>query len=199
MFDAPWHFLIAGKSIDTKSNWLANEATINLRLRQRARTTVTGESPFLYFDGATMTQYQYPPKNAEVVFCRRTPLPEGCDLGHGFPHERHNLLTNDALEVKKARFGDGSGPSVYAAQELSEDSYVGLERLVHSVVFSHSTHAIIQQLKNHWSYAYSGKIIDAFLHGCGYSTGRHVSFSTIWRILRKCDRIILSLTLNFDH
>ena len=176
MFSSPWHFVIAGKSMEAKANWLANEAIVNLRLRERARPTVSGESPFLHFDGATMMQYQYPPKNAEVVFCRRNPLPEGCEIGHGFPDERHNIPTNVALEVKKPRLGDGSSLSVYAAQGLPKDSYVGLESLVHNVAFGHSTNEIIKQLKNHWSYSYVGKSIDAYLHGCGFSGGRNVSF-----------------------
>ena len=175
MFGAPWHFVIAGKSIDAKANWLADEATINLRLRKRARATIDGGLPFLHFDGATMVQYQYPPKSAEVVYCRRDPMPEGCELGHGFPHERSNLLTNEALEVKKPRLGDDGSLSLVASQSLPQDSYVGLESLIHNVEFSHPTHKMIQQLKNHWSYAYAGNTIDAYINGCGYPAGRHVS------------------------
>lgn len=78
-FTEPWLFLAAGKSRKSKSNWYASEAAVNYKIKQRSVNTKDGESPFLYFDGATMMNYRYPPKASELVFCRIDPLPVGCE------------------------------------------------------------------------------------------------------------------------
>ena len=79
---------------------------INLKIRQRTIHTVNGDSPLLYFDGATMLSYLNPSKASEAVFCRPNPKPESCEGGHGFDPERPNLLVSDALEIKRSTIGE---------------------------------------------------------------------------------------------
>jgi hypothetical protein len=86
-------------------------------MQKRSVSTVTGESPFLYFDGPLMQTYQYPSKATEVVYCRREPMPESCANGHGFDPEK----------------------------PISE-SYIGLESFVHSLKVDGSSWSLIKRL-----------------------------------------------------
>ena len=121
-FTEPWLLLVAGKSRKSKSNWYASEAEINYKIKQRSVITKDGESPFLYFDGATMMNYRYPPKPSELVFCRIDPLPVGCeDVDRSDPDRQRTpieeFVFNPAL-ARKQHYVD-SGAS--ARGELSED------------------------------------------------------------------------------
>jgi hypothetical protein len=165
------------KSFSTKANWYANEATVNLKILERTVPTVNGESPFLSFDGATMAAYRYPSKASEVVFCRRDPVPAACNGGHGFDMERSQIPIS-ALEVKPSSLGKNAGRGVFAKQDIPRLSYVGLERLVHTVYIEPSTYDIIYSWmeEDHWTYSgYWGEILDTYTHGYGHLFSHRVS------------------------
>ena len=65
-----WGFFVAFASRTSKLRWYANEAEVNLAIKKRMRSTTKGQSPLVFFDGATMQSYQYPSRADEVVFCR---------------------------------------------------------------------------------------------------------------------------------
>ena len=52
-----WSFILAVKGSIGRSNWFMNEAEMQLRIQKRAKRTKNGESPFRFFDGASMMQY----------------------------------------------------------------------------------------------------------------------------------------------
>jgi hypothetical protein len=101
---------------------------INYNIRKRTIPTKYGESPLLYFDGATMNSYAFPSKASEVVFCRRYGDLQNCNVGHGFDPEKDSLPIS-AVEVRT--LDDRRG--VFAARDIPRSSYVGLEDAVHGV------------------------------------------------------------------
>lgn len=121
--------------------------------------TVDGESPFLYFDGATMTSFRYPTKNVETVYCRRDPLPESCKGGHGYDVERQNIPAT-SLEVKPSSSHDGLG--VFAKSDIPEHSYTGLEKLVHSLYVAPATYNLALR-----SDRFRANVVKQYLHEYG--------------------------------
>merc|ERR1712032_470169 len=78
-FLAPWSILVAFKDAETRRNWYRNNAEIDLQLRKRILPTSTGRTSLRNFDGATMKQYQLPPRAFETIYCRREGSPEDCN------------------------------------------------------------------------------------------------------------------------
>jgi hypothetical protein len=150
------------KSHSTKARWFASEATITKEIRKRSMPTVDGESPFLYFDGATMMPFRYPTKNVETVYCRRDPLPESCKAGHGYDVERQNIPAT-LLEVKPSSNIDGLG--VFAKSEIPEHSYTGLEKLVHSLYMAPATYKLALR-----SDRFPANVVKQYIHEFGSPT-----------------------------
>jgi hypothetical protein len=143
-------------------------------MQRRSVPTLSGEPPFVYFDGATMVSYQYPTKNSEVVFCRRQPMPDGCEVGHGFDLDRVNIPI-DALEVKKSTLGENVGRGVFATMDIPKLSYVGLEKLVQIVYIDPSAYALIRSWDNHMSNDYKGETLKRYATAYGHSFSNQVS------------------------
>ena len=127
-FERPWQMLVASKSFDTMGRWLSDSTLVNYNIRKRTIPTKDGESPLLYFDGATMFSYSYPSKASEVVFCRRYGDLQNCKTGHGFDQEKESLPIS-VMEVRT--FDDRRG--VFATRDIPQSSYIGLEDAVHGV------------------------------------------------------------------
>ena len=93
-FEEAWGFYIAFDNISTKKNWYSNQVEVDLEIRKRMMSTVspteTG-TPFRFFDGATMMEYQFPDRVGEELFCRSIPTPRSCLDGHGFDPYRPNV------------------------------------------------------------------------------------------------------------
>jgi hypothetical protein len=174
MFDFPWEYIVAFKNFDTKVDWYANEAAVAAKIQRRSVPTLAGESPFVYFDGATMMSYHYPSKNSEAVFCRRQPTPEGCEAGHGFDLDRANIPIT-ALEVKQSTLGERGGLGVFATMDIPGLSYVGLEKIVHIVHMDPSAYAVIRSWDKHLSSDYMGGALERYATAYGSSFSHHVS------------------------
>ena len=129
----------------------------------------------MYFDGATMMSYRYPSKNSEAVFCRREPVPDGCEDGHGFDLDRVNIPI-DALEVKNtsAALGENIGRGVFATMDIPRLAYVGLEKLVQTVYIEPSAYALIRSWDHH-DYRYGAEILARYATAYGHSFSRQVS------------------------
>jgi spermidine synthase len=79
-FEFPWSYLVACISEECVHEWHQNEAELNLRIHERILPSMSGLPTLKYFDGATMQAYRIPRKEWEIVYCRRDPRPEECDL-----------------------------------------------------------------------------------------------------------------------
>lgn len=168
--------MVAFKDFGTKVDWFANEAAIAAKIHRRSVPTLSGEPPFVYFDGATMMSYRYPSKTSEAVFCRRQPMPAGCGDGHGFDLDRVDIPIT-ALEVRKSTLGETVGQGVFATMDIPRSSYVGLDELVHSVYIDPSAYAIIRSWANHRLQRYATKHGHSFSHHVSLRVGYFIVLS----------------------
>ena len=104
--------------------WFANEAVVNLKIRQRILPTKDGQSSLRHFDGATMKTYQYPSKASTEVFCRDPLTPESCLEGSGFNPEIPNI---------PAHLLHGSTESIHSTVDSPQSAFLGLETAVHAI------------------------------------------------------------------
>ena len=104
--------------------WFANEAVVNLKIRQRILPTKDGQSSLRHFDGATMKTYQYPSKASTEVFCRDPLTPESCLEGSGFNPEIPNI---------PAHLLHGRTESIHSTVDSPQSSFLGLETAVHAI------------------------------------------------------------------
>ena len=164
-FFYPWQFVTAFKKFDTKADWFANPALVDLKIRKRSMPTVDHGSPFFYFDGPTMQTFYFPSKQIAVIYCRDNPNSRHCKEGHGFDPERHNLPLS-TLEARQSSIGEQVGRGVFAKVDIPRESYVGLEKLIPFVSGDPHTYDIILKLYNITEY-YWGSTLDTYIHGYG--------------------------------
>jgi hypothetical protein len=65
-FTESWSFVLAMKNSANRASWFLSEAEMNIRIAQRTMPTRSGDVPFLFFDGATMAQYQFAPRSSKM-------------------------------------------------------------------------------------------------------------------------------------
>ena len=140
-------------------------------MRQRAIMTVDGSSPFEFFDGATMVNYQFPSQASVDLFCRRQPLPEGCEVrSHGFNPETVNF-SEEFFNVTASTAGLHAGRGVVAKTTIPQGSYLMLESMVHPVTVDPSSSFLIEEMSDHRvAEEFQYYVITAFVHGYGYSS-----------------------------
>lgn len=163
-----------------KADWFAYESIFRWKMHQRSVDTYDGSSPFLYFDGPTMQHYSYPPRASEIYFCDKTEITQGCNTGgRGFDTDRMNLPIS-SLDVKASIIGENAGRGVFAGIDIPELSYVGLDKIVHTVYMPAYTYSLIAVWQNeaHWAHSYyRSNAIEMYSHGYGHSFTSYVSAS----------------------
>ena len=182
-----WSFVVALKSKKTVSDWYANQATIDLKLRARAVDTVDGSFPFKYFDGASMSTYQFVSRIDEEQSCRKEPKPVGCD-GHGFDPERKNVPIS-SFNVKESKVHP-SRRGLFSSTDIEQGSYFALEEAVAAILIAPSTSECIESLDeakilNKWTR------LSSFLNG--YAATTYAPFG------RKAFSFVPSLGLFVNH
>jgi spermidine synthase len=129
-FEVPWKIIAAFKSVNTKADWLSNPSLVDLKIRKRSLSTVSGGSSFRFFDGPSMQYFHYPSKQSETLFCLGNSQVKDCIQGHGFDPERKNLPLAATLEVGKSTLGEMAGRGVFAKVDIPKSAYIGLDRLI---------------------------------------------------------------------
>ncbi|KAG7360295.1 spermine/spermidine synthase domain containing protein [Nitzschia inconspicua] len=129
-FEASWQIIAAFKDVNTKADWLANPALVDLKIYSRSLPTIDGTTPFQYFDGPLMQTFHHPSKQSEVHFCKGNPTIKDCIQGHGFDPERENLRLSDTLEVRQSTLGERAGRGVFAKVDIPQSAYIGLDKLI---------------------------------------------------------------------
>jgi hypothetical protein len=167
--------LVAFRNFDTRANWFAGNALVDVKIRKRAMKTIADEPPFLAFDGATMQSYMYPSKRSEKVFCFENPQSKACAHGHGFDPERVNLPASSTVEIKQSSLGPKAGRGVFAKIDIPRRSYIGLDALVPLVHFQTQAVDIITDFYRVPPYTYYdfyaeyyGVSIETYMHGYGH-------------------------------
>eukprot|EP00934_Nitzschia_sp_Nitz4_P004298 Nitzschia sp. Nitz4//scaffold42_size132992//58165//61027//NITZ4_003394-RA/size132992-augustus-gene-0.112-mRNA-1//-1//CDS//3329551703//4288//frame0 len=161
-FESPWQVTVSFKSLQTKGNWFADTALVDVKMRSRLIPTKDGTTPLRYFDGATMKLYMFPSRTSEIVFCRGSEpskLAE-CQSGHGYNPQLPNVPTSD-LEVRPSALGINAGRGLFTKRDIAKDSYIGLEGLVHSVYYGPSTFALMERMYNEYEDEEGGYAHDA--------------------------------------
>jgi hypothetical protein len=171
-FTSPWEFVVAFKEANGSLEWFKSSAEIDLKIRKRGMMAEGSASPFLYFDGATMTSYRYPSKGSEVSFCRSHPTTHDCVQGHGFDPERADLPFS-TLGVKNT---NNVSEGVVAKADIPQHNYIGLEKVVPKVFLPSKSVQLILRMTNIFP-SFWGELLENFAQqiGTSNSTPSHVS------------------------
>lgn len=105
---------------------MANEAVVDLKIRQRTMPTIHGDSSLLFFDGPTMARYRYPTKQMEEKYCLNPSIPESCKPG-------------------KREFN----PTLFGSETSTND----LDRLIHYIHVEESTDRVLSSCSDLCGYA----------------------------------------------
>lgn len=164
--------MVAFKSYETRARWYANVAAIDLEVMKRRVKTKSGESPFKYFDGATMASYQLPPKTMEIVYCRQEPEPEECEDGkYTYDPEEPNFPIG-SFEVKMSEEGENAGRGLFAKADIPEDAYLSAETSCHPVRFMPPTVELIENMNQIFEKVLNTRIapVESYMSGYGFYT-----------------------------
>jgi len=175
-FNGVWSFFCAFASLSSKLRWYANEAEVNLAIKKRMIKTTQGESPLVYFDGATMQIYQFPSRSEEVVFCRTFPDAFGCNIVHRIDPTKLDITAAN-LEIKPSGAVDVE-LGVFTKVDIPKNSYVSMKDQTNDIYFPPSTYELIQNFTKHPAgsdYAF----LDEFLSSYGFGHHYFVSFSSL--------------------
>lgn len=137
-----WSYTILFKQAQTQVRWFANQAQVDLELRKRAKQTHSGESPFRFFDGASMMTYQRTSRLDEDASCIQSMTPPpSCIDGKGFDPEKE-LIPAGSLSTKTR--SDGS-IAVISNQDIAAGSYIGIDESVYELECPPSTMDLIER------------------------------------------------------
>ncbi|KAL7555860.1 hypothetical protein ACA910_009942 [Epithemia clementina (nom. ined.)] len=156
-FNWPWEFGVAFKGIESKTNFYSNPAIIDMHLAKRAIATKSGTNSFRYFDGASMSSYQYPTRTIERDFCMSR-SGQFCNLPRGFDPDVHNVAVwNNASDRSLTRVGT-----------CSSNCNDHIDERVHSILIMPKVKFAIQQMlasdaSTRWE-LFSSFLRHSFLH-----------------------------------
>ena len=153
-FLEPHSFLVVCKSDSCRRRWYAEADEVDYAIYERIRTTVSGESALVHFDGSTLKSYQVPPKAWETVYCRRDPEPFECAYrGLDLTKEIHDLAWEEedddesSFEVRTVK-NEETGEDetrVYATDDIKAGDYVMASDLASSFAVSDDSLANLQK------------------------------------------------------
>jgi hypothetical protein len=172
-------FVVAFKDSDSRAQWFQNEAQVDLALRTRMviPNSDTDAVP-LYFDGATMMQYQFTSRIVEEAWCNRRRNTMGkdvwCQRGHGFSPDLVNVPKSSLL-VGPSTVANG-GRGVFSNQSIALGSTLALDEYSHRIYVPSTTvdymdlaMDALDSISSFWSTVYVG-----YLNGYGYETTDYV-------------------------
>jgi hypothetical protein len=169
-FRSPWSFHIAFCDSLSQASWYANPAQIDLELSNRAVSTISGDFPFYYFDGATMQTYQFASRIVQDSFCRSEKT-ELCLEGQGFnPHRENAPIT--ALEVKHSAIPN-AGRGLHFKQAFPAGTYLAIETAVHGLYIMPITFRLLEKMANAPANASAPdlwKSFEPYAYGYGFAT-----------------------------
>jgi spermidine synthase len=172
------NFLVVFTELSGKASWYANEALVNLKLRQRLVSSNTGNEkdesillPLVYFDSAVMMSYRYPPRRSENLFCHFHEHLDECQAGHGFDPFVDNMPI-ELLEVRKSQVGENAGRGVFATVDIPGNTYLALESSIHKVFCSSDCEKVCidTMFQQNEMYRLASFGLERFLDGYGYSS-----------------------------
>jgi hypothetical protein len=136
-FIESWGFVVAMKDSASRSNWLRNEAEINLEIVSR----ITPTTPLVFFDGATMMNYQFASRIAQEIWCRDKVNGE-CSTGQGFDPFA-STIPHTAFNVQPSTVNKG-GRGVFSAEFVPKGTVIGLEECVDGMFIPSTTFKLLR-------------------------------------------------------
>jgi hypothetical protein len=180
--------IVALKDSDSRAQWFQNEAQFNLALATRLIPSSSANMP-LYFDGATMMQYQFTSRIVEEAWCRRrtgrNPIMgndyKWCQRGHGFSPDLVNIPRSH-LSVRPSTVANG-GRGVYSTQRIAHGSTVALDEYINCIYAPSTTvhymdladETFDETISSFWSTVYVG-----YLAGYGFEATDYVRDGQEW-------------------
>ena len=138
-FIESWGFVVAMKDKDSRSNWLRNEAEINVEIAKRIAHT----TPLAFFDGSTMMNYQFASRMTQEIWCRDKVNGE-CSTGQGFDPFA-TTISHTAFSVKPSTVNKG-GRGVFATELILKDTVIGLEECVNGMFIPSTTFELLRDI-----------------------------------------------------
>ena len=165
---------MAFRDYDSRVEWFANGAWLDLKIASKTFPTIDGNTELLHFDGAVMQSYSHPSRASEVVYCRANPESIYCKNGHGFDPERPNIPASD-LEVKESSAGENVGRGLFTKVKIPKDSYVALDQVVHPVHIEPDTTTIALAMRDKLEHGedYPGQIVMTYGANYGHALSHH--------------------------
>jgi hypothetical protein len=162
-----WSFMVALNSVYSNELWFANQAEVNLAIKDRMYPSTSGGSPLHFFDGSVMRTYAYPSRIIEETFCRKVPAPPLCANGHGFDPELPNAKIS-SFEVKNSTI-PGAGRGVFFTESFKENTYLAIEVSVNDTMIQPATKRTIKDMK---AQTPSGmwNVWESWMFGYGFSS-----------------------------
>jgi hypothetical protein len=197
-FIESWGFIVAMKDRDSRSNWLRNEAEINLEIMKR----ITPTTPLAFFDGATMMNYQFASRITQEIWCRDKINGE-CSTGQGFDpfvsSMSHTLFTVQPSTVNKG------GRGVFATQFVPKDTVIGIEECVNGMFLPSTTYQLLRDIaheidehdkyvSNFWNVVFFG-----YVDGYGWIDSVYVSLTLLTSYQKNIVSYSKASYLTFKH
>lgn len=170
-FSEPWAYVSVFKDFSTRADWFTNEAKVNLKMRRRSVPTITGESPFRVFDGATMMSYKFAHTVEEVMFCSREPQPEVC-RAHKLADQTENVLLPSMLDLVE---GPNGRQRLVAKERVEAGSVLSSLECVESLYAGPDTLEVVSKMAAQNSTPYLPMLNKDFLGGLGWTVSSYVS------------------------
>ena len=186
-FSDPWVFLIAMKNTANRALWFQSPAELEVDFHERILRTKSGVPALQYFDSGVMSNYRYPHKAFESIFCKSDPRPESCYMEDLATEKVHDVPLSD-LEVKMSGVGDGSGRRVFTKVDIPKGSTIGRKTNRYPLLFNPATDYM-------YHYVFYSQGIDdmyRYVDGYGWENDILVSSFTFHSVtLNECDLCII--------
>lgn len=157
--------------IKCRLNWFKNSAELDIDIYHRIVPPVPGFSSSLlkYFDSATMSSYQVPPKAFENLFCRKLPTPALCKTHRGVPTDLINAPAENFI-VKQSTIGEGAGRGLFPLVDIPKGHAIALDQSIDPIYFSANMLFLLDHLKRAKNRKFHATPVSGYFFFYGYET-----------------------------
>jgi len=165
-FSDAWVFLIASKSKKSRSQWFMSAADLEVEKHWRLLRTNNGIPTLQYFDSGVMSNYRYPHKAFESIYCASSPTPKSCLSNNVFQDRQPDVPLSD-FEVRMSSVGDGSGRGVFTKVDIKKGSTIARRTFRYPVLFPHFATG---HLYNYYTKSKTFQDLFSYVDGYGYQS-----------------------------
>ncbi len=173
-FSDAWVFLIASKSEMSRSQWFMSAADLEVEKHWRLLRTNNGIPALQYFDSGVMSNYRYPHKAFESIYCASSPTPKSCFSSNRFRDKQPDVPLSD-FEVRMSSVGDGSGRGVFTKVDIKKGSTIARQTFKYPVLFPHFATGHMYNYYSQQSKTFQD--LFSYVDGYGYQSKLRVSIS----------------------